>query len=150
MKEALSGKLAARDWEAYFRKAKVRIDDLEACKSSKSRTIKIGLFLSPNVDRAVPIEFKGRTGKAVLRVVKDRAKEKRYFFEVTWDDQGAEARPQRAARSKRAKNPNAPAAKPKRGTNRSTKRPGKKAAKSSASDAKKARKNQRRVNDLDW
>lgn len=79
----------AKDWELYFRMANVRAEDLEACKSSKAKTIKIGRFLSPNVGRAVPIEVKGRTGKAVLCVEEGRSKEKRYYFAVQWDDKAA-------------------------------------------------------------
>lgn len=78
-------KKTAKDWEPYFRKANVRVEDLDASKSSRSKTIKIGQFLSPNVGREVPIQVGDRSGKAVLRVEEGHAKEKRYFFEIMWD-----------------------------------------------------------------
>lgn len=79
-----------KEWVPFFDKANIRADDLAACKSNKAKSIKIGLFLSPKVGRAVPIEVKGRTGKAVLRVEEGRAKEKRYYFVVTWDDKAVD------------------------------------------------------------
>jgi len=78
-------KLTPKDWEALLRKANIQIDDLDKCKSAKSRAIKIGLFLSRNVGRTIPIDVNGRAGQAILRVEKGRAKERRYYFEVTWD-----------------------------------------------------------------
>lgn len=82
-----SRKLAPKKWEPFFRRADVRVEDLDASKSNKGKIIRMGRFLSPNVNREVPIDVNGRTGKAVLRVEEGRSKEKRYFFEVTWDDE---------------------------------------------------------------
>jgi hypothetical protein len=101
--EAHDRKLSPKDWEPYFRKAKVRVKDLDDCMSNKAKTIKIGHFLSPNVNREVPVEVQGRAGKAVLRVEEGRAKGKRYFFEVTWDD-GAVAAPASSVKHPAAKN----------------------------------------------
>jgi hypothetical protein len=82
-------KLAAREWGRYFREANVRVGELDSCRSSRARAIRIGQFLTPNVGREVPVEVNGRAGRAVLRVEEGRAKVKRYFFEVTWDDAAA-------------------------------------------------------------
>jgi hypothetical protein len=84
-------KLSPKDWEDFFRKAKVRVEELEACKSKQSKAIKIGRFLTPNVGREVPIQVNGCAGKAVLRAEEGRSKEKRYYFVVTWDAKAAAA-----------------------------------------------------------
>ena len=85
MTSFINRNLPPREWEPFFRKAGVRVEELDGAKSSKARSIKIGLFLSPLVDREVPIQVEGRSGKAVLRVADRRSKEKRYYFDVTWD-----------------------------------------------------------------
>jgi hypothetical protein len=81
--------LTPKSWEPYFRTARVLVEDLDACKSARAKTVKIGLFFGRNVGREVPIEDKGRTGKAVLRVDEGRARERRYYFEVMWDDEAS-------------------------------------------------------------
>jgi hypothetical protein len=86
MTDIRARKLMAKDWEMYFRKAAVRVEELDVAKGNRARAIRIGNFLSPNVGREVPIEAKGRTGRAVLRLEEGRSKQKLYFFEVTWDD----------------------------------------------------------------
>jgi hypothetical protein len=80
-------KLTPQNWERFLRDAKIHVEDLDASKSAKSRAVKIGLFLSRNVGRTVPIDVKGRTGQAVLKVAIGRSKEKKYYFEVTWDQE---------------------------------------------------------------
>jgi hypothetical protein len=85
MAETNPSQLAPHQWEKYFRAAHVRVEELEACKSSRAKAIKIGQLLAPNVGREIPIEVDGRAGKAVLRVQEGRSKERRYFFEVFWD-----------------------------------------------------------------
>src|SRR5207248_1459824 len=50
------------------------------------RATRIGQFFGPLLGREVPIQSRGRTGKAVLRVTEGRSKERRYYFEVFWDD----------------------------------------------------------------
>src|SRR5262249_50831642 len=71
----------AADWAKYFEAAKVRVEELNACKSARARAIWIGKYLSPLVDREVAVEVKGRTGHAVLQVEEGRSNEKRYIFE---------------------------------------------------------------------
>lgn len=77
--------VAPAEWEKLFQDANVRVEELTASKSARAKAVKIGQFLSPLVGRGVPIQVKGRTGQAVLRVQEGRAKEKRYFFEVVWE-----------------------------------------------------------------
>jgi hypothetical protein len=74
-----------KDWEPVFAKAGVLVEELAATKSSRGRATKIGQFFGPLLGREVPIQVKGRTGKAVLRVDEGRAKERRYVFEISWD-----------------------------------------------------------------
>ena len=76
--------LPARDWEPFFVAAKVLIEKLNDAKSSHSKTVIMGQFLSPLVGSEVPIQVDGRVGKAKLCVIEGRSKEKRYFFEVSW------------------------------------------------------------------
>jgi hypothetical protein len=98
-----NNKLACEDWEPYFRRAKVRVEDLDACKSNRAKAIKIGRFLSPNVNRPVPIECAGRRGKAVLRMEERRAKGKYYFFEVIWEaDKTTDKEASKNVRTKKA------------------------------------------------
>jgi hypothetical protein len=84
-------KLPPKEWGQYFQKAQIRTEELDKAKNNRGKGVVIGRFFSPNVGREVPIEVKGRTGKAVLHVENGRAKEKRYFFVVTWDDEAATA-----------------------------------------------------------
>jgi len=77
--------LPAADWESYFQKARVRVEELANCKSERSKSIRIGRFLSPMVGRKVPIQQQERTGTAELRVVECRGGEKRYGFIIKWD-----------------------------------------------------------------
>jgi hypothetical protein len=79
-------RIPAADWWRFFKAAGVREEELEMCKSAQARAIKIGQFLAPKVGRAVPVQVRGRAGRAVLRVEGGRSREKCYFFEVTWDE----------------------------------------------------------------
>ena len=80
-------KLPATDWLPFFARADILTQALAETHSAKAKTIKIGQFLSPNVNRPVPIQVDGRSGLATLRVEsKKHAKSKRYFFEITWDE----------------------------------------------------------------
>jgi hypothetical protein len=74
------------DWERFFHKAGVRTEELGGCKGRRAKSIRIGQFLSPLVGREVPIEVRGRTGRAVLRSVPGRSRTKRYVFEIVWDE----------------------------------------------------------------
>jgi hypothetical protein len=76
---------AAGDWVDLFVGAGVRADELIGPGGTRSKSIKIGQFFTPLVGREVPIEVKGRRGTAVLRAEMGRAKEKRYYFEVRWE-----------------------------------------------------------------
>ncbi len=82
--------LPAAKWEILFKKAGIEREKLEATKSERARTTIIGNFLSQNVGREVPIEINGQIGKATLRVVVGSAKQKRYFFEILWDEPKAQ------------------------------------------------------------
>jgi hypothetical protein len=86
-----------------FIKAGVRADELTDTKSSQAKAIKIGQFFTPLVGREVVIQVKGRTGKAVLRVEKGRANEKRYYFDISW--QAADGATAKARPSSKATNP---------------------------------------------
>ncbi len=77
---------SAKDWEQIFIKAGVLAEELAAAKGCRAKATKIGRFFGPMPGREVPIQIKGRTGKAVLRVEEARAKERRYYFEVTLDE----------------------------------------------------------------
>ena len=79
--------LLPSEWEAIFRRAKVRVESLEEAKSLRARATHIGNYLAQNLDREVPIQVNGRTGKARLRFLEAGRKQRRYFFEVEWDDE---------------------------------------------------------------
>jgi hypothetical protein len=85
--------LAPQDWEKFFLQANVRVEALAECKSERSKAVKMGQFLSPMVGREVPIQVKGRSGRAVLRTEEGRSKVKLYFFEVHWDVPDAQTSP---------------------------------------------------------
>ncbi len=76
---------APKDWEQVFQRAGVLVEELGASMSSRARATRIGRFFGPLVGREVPIQVRGRTGTAVLRVVEGRAKERRYLFEIHLD-----------------------------------------------------------------
>ncbi|MBA4192401.1 MAG: hypothetical protein C0467_30910 [Planctomycetaceae bacterium] len=91
-------KLPAADWLPFFVKADILAKALTGAHSMKAKTIKIGQFLSPNVNRTVPIQVRGRSGHATLRVKLGKAKSKLYFFEVTWDSpETTEKKPKKAS-----------------------------------------------------
>ena len=105
MTEQKQQKQPAADWLPHFERAGILQDELLACKSERSKAIKLGQFLSPKVGREVPVQVGGRTGKAVLRVEQDRAKTKRYFIEVTWDgkpQEGEKTGKKKAKKTKKA------------------------------------------------
>ncbi len=92
-----AGKLPAADWLPLFAKADVLTKSLSETHSMKAKTIKIGQFLSPNVNRTVPVQVRGRSGHATLRVKPGKAKSKLYFFEVIWDSpETTEKKPKKA------------------------------------------------------
>jgi hypothetical protein len=71
---------------ALFVKANVLSKAMADTGSAKGKAVKIGQFLTPNVNRTVPIQVKGRSGRATLRAqAGTRGKEKLYYFEVSWD-----------------------------------------------------------------
>ena len=94
-------KLTPTDWAPYFRSANVLTEDMEGSKGTKARAIRIGQFLSPKVGRQVPIQVDKLEGKATLRSVTGRAKEKRYWLEVEWDDAAATAPPAKKVSAKK-------------------------------------------------
>jgi hypothetical protein len=75
----------ATDWLKYFGHADIMTKVLADISSERGKTIRIGNYLSPNVDRTVPIQVKGRSGSATLRRKKGSAHSKLYYFEVVWD-----------------------------------------------------------------
>jgi hypothetical protein len=80
-----SKKLTPQEWESLFRDAHLRVEELNGCRSNRSRSIFIGKFLSSLVNRELPVTIKGRTGRAVLRVEEGRSNSRRYFVEYFWD-----------------------------------------------------------------
>jgi len=88
----ITQKFTAAEMLRFF--AGPRAEELQACQSTRARAIKVGQFLAPKVGREVPVEVDGRAGKAVLRVEEGRAKERRYYFEFSWDgDEKRQGRP---------------------------------------------------------
>jgi len=79
--------LSPSKWEDMFRRAKVQVEALDAARSERARATLLGSFLSQNIGREVPIEVKGRTGKARLLAVDAGKKQRRYWFEITWDEE---------------------------------------------------------------
>ncbi len=77
--------LSASELEPVFQRANVLQDDLDAARSVKAKSTRIGAFLSPYVDRVVDIEHDGRCGTATLRCDAGRSRKKFYWFEIKWD-----------------------------------------------------------------
>lgn len=77
--------LPAGEWLNIFRSAKVEVERLDAAKSAQGRSTIIGNFLARMVNRTVPIEVDGRTGKATLRTAAGRGNKKLYWFDVSFD-----------------------------------------------------------------
>jgi hypothetical protein len=77
--------LPAGEWLNIFRGAKVEAERLDAAKSAQGRATILGNFLARMVDREVPIEVDGRTGKATLRTAPGRGGKKLYWFDVAFD-----------------------------------------------------------------
>jgi hypothetical protein len=67
-------------------------------RGERAKAIAAGKYLATMVDHTVQVTVNGRTGKATLRVVEARAREKRYWFEIIWDDNNSnETRPSKPA-----------------------------------------------------
>src|SRR5262245_40270960 len=86
----MSESAAAKSWTAakwvpVVQSAGVLSEMLGQAKNDQARAIAVGKFLSGKVGQEVPVAHGGRTGKAVLRSAGGRARQKTYFFEVTWD-----------------------------------------------------------------
>jgi hypothetical protein len=77
--------LPAAEWEKFLRVAQVRVSELDACKSERAKAIRIGKLLAPMVGVVVPIQVKGRTGRAKLVLIEGRGREKRYGLSIRWD-----------------------------------------------------------------
>jgi hypothetical protein len=70
------------EWASYAQEAGLLdADD----RNARSKAVKIGKFLTPNVGRSVRVDVGGRTGTAVLRSSGERANAKHYHFDVCWD-----------------------------------------------------------------
>jgi hypothetical protein len=80
--------LTPGEWEDLFRRAGVQTDALDGNKSHRSRATLLGNFLARNLDREIAIEVDGRTGTARLRAADAGKRQRRYYFEVTWDGTG--------------------------------------------------------------
>ena len=81
--------IPAAEWAKIFEMAKVETDRLTAARSAHSRSTIMGNFLARFIGREVRIEVNGRTGTATLKLAPGRANQKRYYFEISWDDQQA-------------------------------------------------------------
>jgi len=92
-----------KDWASVFTKAGVLVEELSTGKGKHAKSTRIGQFLTRFIGREVQIEVRGRSGRATLRVVTRRAKEKRYFFEVEWDVTAVESPVSDVSRSASAK-----------------------------------------------
>jgi hypothetical protein len=73
------------EWETCFRTARVVGERLEAAKSQRGKTTLMGNFLSPMIDRTVPVVGNGRTGMATLAREEVRSRLRLYYFRVEWD-----------------------------------------------------------------
>ncbi len=73
-------------WLPFFGHAKLLTKELAETSSARAKAIKVGLFLSPNVGRVVPILANERSGRAVLRAMEGRSNSKLYGFEIVWDE----------------------------------------------------------------
>jgi hypothetical protein len=71
-------------WEDHFRKAGVRVEDLNGARSGQARATILGNFLSQHQGREVPIQVGDSTGRACLRVTGE-TRPRRYYFEISWD-----------------------------------------------------------------
>jgi hypothetical protein len=77
--------LPPAQWIRFLERAGTIIDTLGKATTPHAKAIAAGKYLAAKVGRTVPVCIGGRTGKATLRVVEGRAREKRYWFEVEWD-----------------------------------------------------------------
>jgi hypothetical protein len=73
-------------WEQYFRRAGIQVEALDAARSGQARATILGNFLSQNQGRDVPIQVGGRSGTARLRVEEGGKRQRRYHFQVAWDE----------------------------------------------------------------
>ena len=78
--------LPASKWETCSRTQASSGKSSKLRKASRPKRTILGNFLSQNVDSEVPIVIRNRTGRATLRMKLGRAKQKRYFFELVWDE----------------------------------------------------------------
>lgn len=77
--------LPARDLVPLFRHANLLTEKLVENKSQTAKSTTIGGFLSPYIDRSVPIEAGSRQGRATLRRIQGRSRSARYRFDIEWE-----------------------------------------------------------------
>jgi hypothetical protein len=143
MNDTKDRKRCPSEWIRYFEMAKIRTDELENCRSNHAKAIRAGQFLSPHVNRPVRIEVNGRTGTATLKAEDGRAKERRYFFEVVWDDAPPSGRTTASTSKKDVKKSDKPVNKDARSRRTRTR-------KASASKARSGSSTRSKGNNEDW
>ncbi len=77
--------LSASELVPLFQQANLLTEKLAETKSQKARSAKIAAFLSPHIDRPVPIEVNQRRGQATLRRLPGRSNTTRYRFDISWE-----------------------------------------------------------------
>ena len=79
--------LAPAQWVKFLDRAGVIVDTPTKAATAHAKAIAAGKYLAAKVGRTVPVSDNGRTGKATLRVSEERARGKRYWFEIEWDSE---------------------------------------------------------------
>ncbi len=75
------------EWEELFRTTGVQFDALDQAKSQRARATRLGTFLAKNLGRVVPVEIGGRPAKAKLCASAAGKRQKRYYFQIQWEDE---------------------------------------------------------------
>ncbi len=78
--------LPATKWAPLFISAELLEAVVGDAKTPRARAIRLGQWLGARVGRPVAVCHDGRSGTATLRAVALRSNEKRYYFEVAWDE----------------------------------------------------------------
>lgn len=80
------------EWVKYATAAGILAGE-SAGRGDQARAIAVGKYLAGKVGRRVRVEVDGRTGTAVLRETKGRARTTLYRVEVLWDQAGDAPQP---------------------------------------------------------
>jgi hypothetical protein len=77
---------APKEWLPLFRDARLLQKELHESANDHAQTIAAGRFFGSRLGKTVPIQVGDKPARATLRVQPGRSRQRRYWFEITWEE----------------------------------------------------------------